>query len=327
MGRKDEESSSDGVPYKLAVVVRPDLGMTTGKLAAQVGHAVHDAVAKCKKARLKAWEDDGSMIVVLQAEGEDGLRSLNSLARKQGVAAFMQEDEGLTEIDNGSCTALSVGPDESEKVNLVTGRLSLFSCPKEAEIAELRGRLQQAEAELARLRPLPSTPAILRDGEVWLALDLEQTRWTSGWPRAVVPEMFEQWRWEGELAVLPFKWDQAVEECCENDVALCARKPWEAPGFDQEGICFLTHRSETCGIAVALALGEPTEKMGLIAGWGVQPGHRRKGLGRCLLRLCLERHAELGRARVLCAISESKSPEAWRLLSSEGFRAVSKPPI
>ena len=33
----------------------------------KVGHAVHDAVTGCPKDKLDSWEDDGSMIVVLQA--------------------------------------------------------------------------------------------------------------------------------------------------------------------------------------------------------------------------------------------------------------------
>ena len=33
----------------------------------KVGHAVHDAVTGCPKEKLDSWEDDGSMIVVLQA--------------------------------------------------------------------------------------------------------------------------------------------------------------------------------------------------------------------------------------------------------------------
>eukprot|EP00971_Amphidinium_carterae_P237315 4710842-Amphidinium_carterae.1 len=44
-----------------------DLHMTSGKLAAQVGHAVHQVMVEGKRSKLKAWDDDGGMIVVLQA--------------------------------------------------------------------------------------------------------------------------------------------------------------------------------------------------------------------------------------------------------------------
>eukprot|EP00929_Paragymnodinium_shiwhaense_P114809 TRINITY_DN83324_c0_g1_i1.p1 TRINITY_DN83324_c0_g1~~TRINITY_DN83324_c0_g1_i1.p1 ORF type:complete len:330 (+),score=87.32 TRINITY_DN83324_c0_g1_i1:78-1067(+) len=326
-----DESSEDTVPYKLAVVARSDLRMSAGKLAVQVGHAVHDAVAACSKQRLEDWEADGSMIVVLQAEGQQAMTALVSDAKKKKVAAYPQVDEGLTELSSGTMTAVAFGPAESEVVNTVTGRLDLYKSSAEAEVATLRKQLEEAQARIATLEaaasagaaassPSPSAP--LKAGEVVFACDLADNLDSSpAWTK--VPEMFEMWTWEGDRTILPHKWTQAIEEGCGGEEALsstpAALKPWEAPNFDEEGIFFLTHRSDTCGVAVALDRGD---SVGLIAGLGVHPDYRRRGLGRCLLRLCMRRHAELGRRRVVCIVDEGRCPGVAKLLRDEGFRIV-----
>lgn len=140
---------------KLAVVARRDLQMSAGKLAAQVGHAVHDAVMGCPKAKLESWEDDGSMIVVLQADSEAELKELQSAATRLKLQSFDVQDEGLTEVEDETFTVLAIGPDASNRVDMVTGTLKLYADAAAAartEAAELRERLAAAEAELATLR-------------------------------------------------------------------------------------------------------------------------------------------------------------------------------
>eukprot|EP00928_Gymnodinium_smaydae_P009593 TRINITY_DN13599_c0_g1_i1.p2 TRINITY_DN13599_c0_g1~~TRINITY_DN13599_c0_g1_i1.p2 ORF type:complete len:199 (-),score=39.78 TRINITY_DN13599_c0_g1_i1:311-907(-) len=120
--------ASEGL--KLAVVARTDLKMSPGKLAAQVGHAVHEAVMFAVRGegqtRLAAWEDDGAKIVVLQADGEKELRELRDSARAQAVAVASVRDAGRTEVDEDTWTVLAVGPDEETRVNGVTGNLAAY---------------------------------------------------------------------------------------------------------------------------------------------------------------------------------------------------------
>ncbi|CAE7520045.1 pth [Symbiodinium sp. CCMP2592] len=133
---------------KLAVVARKDLGMSAGKLAAQVGHAVHDTVTECDPKKLDAWEEDGSMIVVLEANSEEELKGLEALAKRQSLQVAPITDEGLTEVEDETLTVLAIGPDASKKVDTVTGKLSLYR----DEAAELREKLKAAESELAKLK-------------------------------------------------------------------------------------------------------------------------------------------------------------------------------
>lgn len=331
---ENSEDDSDVTSYKLAVVVRNDIVMTTGKLAAQVGHAVHDAVTRCKAEILESWEADGSMIVVLEERSEAGLRSVEATARTAGVAVHDVQDEGLTEVESGTWTALAVGPDNVDRIDSVTGRLRLLRDTREEELERLRISLREAEAEIARLRlhqegvlptltmqtlavPRPTGTMVLKEGEAWVALDLGSGR-SSVAP--VVPELFEQWCWEGDTSVLPYKWQQVVEECCGGDVVDCGARPWDEQGFDSQGTFFITSRSDTCGVAVVLPMRAPPTGIGLLAFIGVRPEFRRKGLGLCLLRLCLQRHLELGRTLIFCAIDTKRSSAAWRLLEREGFR-------
>lgn len=329
-GSDDDDDSGSETSYKLAVVVRTDLGMTAGKLAAQVGHSVQIVMAQRTRADLlKLWEDDGGMIVVLQVASESDLRALQQRAQRDKIVTSTVIDEGLTEVDSGVWTTLAVGPDEVSRVDGITGKLQLYRSAAEVEAEELRRKLLEAEAELARLRQsaahgvhpaIGSSASSAQGGKVWYCLEL-----TSAGPATpVCPELFEQWCWEGDPTCLPYKWTQAVEECCNGQVAFAAERPWEAPGFDDQGIFFLTSRSETCGIAVALPAfaGVPGggDGVGVVAAWGVKPWCQRRGLGRCLLRLCLQRHSELGRRKVFCAVDPQSSPGACKLLIAEGFQ-------
>mmetsp|Transcript_40403 Transcript_40403/g.65323 ORF Transcript_40403/g.65323 Transcript_40403/m.65323 type:complete len:200 (-) Transcript_40403:49-648(-) len=144
---------SPPMSYKLAVVARSDLGLSAGKLAAQVGHAVHDAVTGASKKTLEAWEEDGSMIIVLQVDSEQALAQLEKAAQKKGVKSHDCRDEGLTEVEDDTWTALAVGPELSSKVDAVTGKLELYRDDSaQEELKALRARAEAAEAEVTRLR-------------------------------------------------------------------------------------------------------------------------------------------------------------------------------
>eukprot|EP00931_Biecheleriopsis_adriatica_P121047 TRINITY_DN96128_c0_g1_i1.p1 TRINITY_DN96128_c0_g1~~TRINITY_DN96128_c0_g1_i1.p1 ORF type:complete len:180 (+),score=54.58 TRINITY_DN96128_c0_g1_i1:35-574(+) len=151
--------SAARMPHKLSVVVRQDLDMSAGKLAAQVGHAVHDAVRAASEKALRRWEDDGSMIVVLQVDCEADLKRLLEEANKLGIPTHDQYDEGLTEVDDDTFTVLGVGPGESPMIDQVTGKLQLYmdssarrAAALEKEASQLRQQLADAEAALAQLR-------------------------------------------------------------------------------------------------------------------------------------------------------------------------------
>ncbi|EKM60874.1 uncharacterized protein PHACADRAFT_247082, partial [Phanerochaete carnosa HHB-10118-sp] len=116
-------------PCKMVLVVRTDLKMTTGKIAAQCGHATlacYKALQKTNPALLRHWERTGQAKVALKASSEDELLELEAIAKSLNLCARSILDAGRTQIAAGSRTVLGIGPGPVELVNKVTGKLRLL---------------------------------------------------------------------------------------------------------------------------------------------------------------------------------------------------------
>ena len=86
---------------KQVIVVRKDLKLTKGKLAAQVAHAAVGAAEKTRKTRnewFKKWLAEGQKKAVVRASSEDELRELCSVATKVGLSYQLVEDLSLIHI-------------------------------------------------------------------------------------------------------------------------------------------------------------------------------------------------------------------------------------
>ncbi|OQD73155.1 hypothetical protein PENDEC_c016G01951 [Penicillium decumbens] len=115
---------------KLVLVVRTDLGMTKGKIAAQASHATL-ACYKYYHAHspdshiLRRWERNGQAKIALQTKSEDELLLLQAQAMSLGLCARVIQDAGRTQIASGSRTVLGIlGP--KSVVDSVTGHLKLL---------------------------------------------------------------------------------------------------------------------------------------------------------------------------------------------------------
>ncbi|POS75947.1 peptidyl-tRNA hydrolase PTH2 [Diaporthe helianthi] len=127
-----------GEECKLILVVRTDLGMTKGKIAAQCGHATLACFKSISKAAriagpsspaaklLQRWERYGQAKVALQTKSADEMHELMAKARSLGITAEVIADAGRTQIDPGSLTVLGVGPAPKSAVDQVTGHLKLL---------------------------------------------------------------------------------------------------------------------------------------------------------------------------------------------------------
>ncbi|KZT74840.1 PTH2-domain-containing protein [Daedalea quercina L-15889] len=116
-------------PCKLVLVVRTDLGMTTGKIAAQCGHATlacYKALLKTNPGLLRHWERTGQAKIALKAKSEEDLLELEAAAKSLNLCARAIHDAGRTQIAAGSRTVLGIGPAPVELVNRVTGKLRLL---------------------------------------------------------------------------------------------------------------------------------------------------------------------------------------------------------
>ncbi|KAL7908115.1 peptidyl-tRNA hydrolase PTH2 domain-containing protein [Trichoderma velutinum] len=119
---------------KLVLVVRTDLGMTKGKIAAQCSHATlacYKALARADPASaerkvLARWERFGQAKIALQIKGQAEMLELRGKARAMGLTAEVIQDAGRTQIEAGSMTVLGVGPGPKSLVDKVTGELKLL---------------------------------------------------------------------------------------------------------------------------------------------------------------------------------------------------------
>ena len=111
---------------KQAIVARADLGMSEGKLAAQVAHASLMAYEDASSRDQSEWKGGGQKKVVLQADGESQLFELADRAEREGLPHAVVRDAGHTQLEPGTVTALAVGPGREDVVDRVTGDLSLY---------------------------------------------------------------------------------------------------------------------------------------------------------------------------------------------------------
>ncbi|KAH0600725.1 hypothetical protein MHUMG1_01724 [Metarhizium humberi] len=119
---------------KLVLVVRTDLGMTKGKMAAQCSHATlacYKALARsapdsAERKLLQRWEKRGQAKIAVQVKSEAELMDLRWKALDAGLTAEVIQDAGRTQIDPGSLTVLGVGPAPKSAVDKITGHLKLL---------------------------------------------------------------------------------------------------------------------------------------------------------------------------------------------------------
>lgn len=112
--------------YKQAIIIRQDLNMPKGKLAAQAAHASVAAVLKSSKEIVKKWESEGMKKVVLKANSLDELKKLQSEAKKNKLIGTIITDAGKTFFKEGTITCLAIGPDKEKEVDKVSGKLKLL---------------------------------------------------------------------------------------------------------------------------------------------------------------------------------------------------------
>ncbi len=112
--------------YKQIIVLRKDIKLSAGKIAAQSSHASTDATLKSDPQKVKAWRNEGMKKVVLKAKDQEELLSIKKEADKLKITTALIKDAGRTEIKPGTITALGIGPDKEEIIDKVTGKLKLL---------------------------------------------------------------------------------------------------------------------------------------------------------------------------------------------------------
>lgn len=112
--------------YKQCIIVRDDLKLTRGKLAAQVAHAAVTASEYASEQARREWKHSGQKKVVLRVPRLQDLFELKELAREANLPTALITDAGLTEVPPGTITALGIGPAPEEQIDKITKNLKLL---------------------------------------------------------------------------------------------------------------------------------------------------------------------------------------------------------
>ena len=136
---------------KMMIVMRRDLKMRKGKIAAQAGHACIDAIlmALSKEGRLNDFEmtDEGFLLkdtdkpstplsdwfmygcakICVYVDSEEDLLSIANKATEKGIIAAVITDAGMTEFHGvPTKTCLALEPLPAEIADELTGGLPLY---------------------------------------------------------------------------------------------------------------------------------------------------------------------------------------------------------
>ena len=111
---------------KQVIIIRKDLGMEKGKIAAQAAHASLQAYKKADSKARELWESSGAKKVILRVDTLKELEELHNQARKAKLPCVIIRDAGKTQVASGSLTALGIGPADENKVDKITGNLKML---------------------------------------------------------------------------------------------------------------------------------------------------------------------------------------------------------
>lgn len=111
--------------YKQALVLRDDLDMSSGKAVAQGAHVSVKAVQSATAEQVANWKPSMAKIT-LKVDGRDNLQYLATKADENNLPHATIVDEGRTELDAETLTALAIGPAPANEVDAITGNLSLY---------------------------------------------------------------------------------------------------------------------------------------------------------------------------------------------------------
>jgi PTH2 family peptidyl-tRNA hydrolase len=115
------------VEVKLVIVVRSDLEMGKGKIAAQVAHAaVAAALGEQGSPDFRRWLSFGQPKVVLRVTGAEALAAVCRDAVAAGLPLHAVRDAGRTQVDPGTPTCAAIGPAPADRIDPVTATLRLL---------------------------------------------------------------------------------------------------------------------------------------------------------------------------------------------------------
>lgn len=117
----------------MVIIVRTDINMGKGKIAAQVAHAAVSLVLDILNSNnpkwkewLYEWLNEGQPKIVVKINSLSELLDRVKKAEELGLPTTIISDAGKTQLEPGTITCAGLGPAEDSKIDIVTGDLKLL---------------------------------------------------------------------------------------------------------------------------------------------------------------------------------------------------------
>lgn len=164
---------------KQVIIMREDLSMNVGKVAAQAAHASLGALLNKNQSHTREeikvelsdceveWFNDKFTKVLLGAKNERQLMALRDKALELGLNVVEIVDAGHTTFEEPTLTCIGIGPNYKEEIDEVTKKLQLYKRTKREKSMEkyLLKELQKLEEDdtLANVDKIREIREILRE--------------------------------------------------------------------------------------------------------------------------------------------------------------------
>lgn len=113
---------------KMVFIVRTDLNMKCGKIAAQCAHGAISLHNSSTSKNVNVWLFQGQPKIVLKIDKncEEGLKEIYQLAKSKGLNTCLIYDAGRTQVRPSTLTLVGIGPDNSDDIDAITKNLKLL---------------------------------------------------------------------------------------------------------------------------------------------------------------------------------------------------------
>ncbi len=113
------------IKFKQFVIIPKRPKMSAGKIASQTAHATFMALEKTDKKLVQDWKKSGMCVIVLECKNEIKLHGIAKYLEQWNIPNHLYFDEGITEIEMGTATALATGVLKEEEFWMLS-QLKLF---------------------------------------------------------------------------------------------------------------------------------------------------------------------------------------------------------
>ncbi|MCL5018017.1 MAG: peptidyl-tRNA hydrolase Pth2 [Candidatus Parvarchaeota archaeon] len=129
LSKEENASRHSERDIKQVILIRKDLGMGVGKIAAQASHAslgsYMETAEKFPKIASK-WIEEGQTKIVLKLKDAAQSSEIKKRLKEAKIPFKAIKDAGQTQVPPGTETAVGIGPYYKDEIDKITGDLPLL---------------------------------------------------------------------------------------------------------------------------------------------------------------------------------------------------------